>query len=131
MVKINYTTKGLESWQGAVTKFPLFPYFGLGTCKIIINPKYLDDKGILNHELVHEKQYKRKWNHAVKYKFNKNYRFECELEAYKEQIKEYKYKDIKQCSWIIDALVNKYNLNIPVTFIVKKINEILGEVKND
>ena len=131
MVKINYTTKGLESWQGAVTKFPLFPYFGLGTCKIIINPKYLDDKGILNHELVHEKQYKRKWNHAAKYKFNKNYRFECELEAYKEQIKEYKYKDIKQCSWIIDALVNKYNLNIPVTFIVKKINEILGEVKND
>lgn len=131
MVKIDYTTKGLEPWQGAVTKFPLFPYFGLGTCKIIINPKYSGDKGILNHELVHEKQYKRKWNHAVKYKFNKNYRLECELEAYKEQIKEYKYKDIKQCSWIIDALVNKYNLNIPVTFIVKKINEILGEVKND
>lgn len=131
MSKIIYTQKGLKSWQGAVIKFPLFPYFGLGTCKIIINPKYSSDKGILNHELVHEKQYKRKWNHAVKYKFNKEYRFECELEAYKEQIKEYKYKDIKQCSWIIDALVNKYNLNIPVAFIVKKINEILGEVKND
>lgn len=128
MAKIDYTSKGLESWQGAVTKFPLFPYFGLGNCRITINPKYKEDKGILNHELVHEKQYKRTWNHAVKYKFNKTYRLECELEAYTEQIKEYKYSDISQCSWIIDALVNKYNLNVPVGFIVKRVEEILGEV---
>ena len=128
MAKIDYTSKGLESWQGAVTKFPLFPYFGLGNCRITINPKYKEDKGILNHELVHEKQYKRTWNHAVKYKFNKTYRLECELEAYTEQIKEYKYSDITQCSCIIDALVNKYNLNVPVGFIVKRVEEILGEI---
>jgi hypothetical protein len=130
MPKVVYSDKGLEEWQGAITKFPLFPYFGLGQCKIIIRTKYLKDEGILKHELKHTEQYKKKWNHALKYKFNKNYRFECELEAYKEQIKEYKYTKIEQCSWIIDALVNKYNLNVPVAFIVQKIKDILEEGTN-
>ena len=78
--------------------------------------------------MKHIEQYKNKWNHVFKYKFNKEYRLKCELEAYTEQMKVYKYKDITQCSWIIDALVNKYNLNIPVAFIVKKIEEILQEI---
>ncbi len=128
MAKVDYTDVGLEPWQGAITKYPIFPFFGLGTCKIIIKKKFIIDSGILNHELKHIEQYKNKWNHVFKYKFNKEYRLKCELEAYTEQMKVYKYKDITQCSWIIDALVNKYNLNIPVAFIVKKIEEILQEI---
>lgn len=130
MSKINYTDKGLQNWQGAITKYPIFPFFGLGNPKIIIRPKYKDDKGILAHELKHVEQYKKDWLFLLKYKYSKEYRFKCELEAYKEQIKLYKYKDIKECSWLVDALVNKYNLNIPVKFIIKKVEEILQEGNN-
>lgn len=132
MAKIKYTDEGLLPWQGAICKTPIFPpilnLFGIGTCTIIIKPKYKDDMGLLKHELKHEEQFKNNMFHSLRYKFNRSYRLECELEAYKEQIKEYKYKNIEQCSWIIDALVNKYDLKVTVKFVVKKIEEILREI---
>lgn len=128
MAKINYTDTGLQEWQGAVTKYPIFPFFGLGTPTIIIRPKFENDKGILKHELKHIEQYKKDWFFLLKYKYSKDYRFKCELEAYKEQLIEYKYTDIKQAGWLIDALVNKYNLDIPVRFIIKKIEELIEEI---
>ena len=132
MAKIKYTDEGLLPWQGAICKTPIFPpilnMFGIGTCTIIIKPKYKNDIGLLKHELKHEEQFKNNMFHSLRYKFNRSYRLECELEAYKEQIKEYKYKNIEQCSWIIDALVNKYDLKVTVKFVVKKIEEILWEI---
>lgn len=128
MTKINYTDKGLQDWQGAITSYPLFPFFGLGSPKITIRPKFLEDKGILAHELKHVEQYKKDWFFCIKYKYSKSYRLKAELEAYKEQIKIYKYKEIKECGWLIDALVNKYNLGMPVRFIIKKVEEILEEI---
>lgn len=132
MAKIKYTDEGLLPWQGAICKTPIFPpilnMFGIGTCTIIIKPKYKNDIGLLKHELKHEEQFKNNMFHSLRYKFNRSYRLECELEAYKEQIKEYKYKNIEQCSWIIDALVNKYDLKVTIKFVVKKIEEILWEI---
>lgn len=132
MVNIKYTEEGLSSWQGAICKTPMFPpifnMFGFGTCTIIIRPKYIEDKGILNHELKHAEQFKNNKFHALRYKFSRDYRLACELEAYTEQIKEYGYKDIDQCSWIIDALVTKYDLRVTVTFVIKEIGKILKEV---
>lgn len=131
MTKINYTEKSLLPWQGAICKTPIFPpilnLFGIGTCTIIIRPKFIEDDGILNHELKHAEQFKNNMFHALRYKFNRSYRLKCELEAYKEQIKEYRYKDIEQCSWIVDALVNKYDLKVTVAFVVKEIKKILEE----
>lgn len=134
MVNIKYTDEGLESWQGAICRTPIFPpilnFFGIGTCTIIIRAKYVEDKGILNHELKHAEQFKNNMFHSLRYKYNRRYRLTCELEAYAAQIKTYGYKDINQCSWIIDALVNKYDLRITVTFVVKQIERILKEVKD-
>lgn len=133
MPKIIYSDEKLKDWQGAITKYPVLPIlnlFGVGTPTIVIKTKYKDDRGLLKHELKHIEQYKSNMFHALRYKFNKSYRLECELEAYKEQIKEYNYKSIDQCKWIVDALVNKYDLKMTVGFIVKRVEEILGEVKN-
>ena len=69
MAKINYTDTGLQDWQGAVTKYPIFPFFGLGTPTIIIRPKFENDKGILKHELKHIEQYKKDWFFLLKYKY--------------------------------------------------------------
>lgn len=53
-----------------------------------ILPKYKEDKGILAHELVHVRQF---WTkgllvHMLRYTYSKNYRLQCEIEAYKVQL---------------------------------------------
>jgi len=109
--KITYS-EDLPDGVGGRCFYP-FPYlFGLGTCEIIIRPKYKDDIGVHKHELEHARQYTSNWCHAISYAIDAEYRYKCELEAYTEQIKEYKYKSVKECSWIIEALATKYNLNI-------------------
>lgn len=56
---------------------------------VIINPKYKNDIGLLEHELTHSRQF---WKyglivHSLRYYFSKEYRLKCEVEAYKEQLK--------------------------------------------
>ena len=131
MPKIIYSENKLKDCQGGITKYPFLPVlnlFGVGTPTIIIKTKYKDDKGLLKHELKHVDQYKSNLFHVLRYKFSRDYRLKCELESYKEQIKEYNYKSIDQCKWIVDALVNKYDLKMTVEYISKKVNEILVEV---
>lgn len=76
-------------------------------------PKYKDDIGLLNHELKHYEQWK-KLNiiHILLYKYSDKYRYKCEIEAYKEQVKQYNYKTIDDAKWIVDALIGKYNLGV-------------------
>ena len=55
---------------------------------IKIRPEYKDDKGILAHELVHVHQF---WTkgllvHMLRYTWSKDYRLQCEIEAYKVQL---------------------------------------------
>lgn len=125
MSKILYKKKGLKAWEAGRCKYPFI--MCLGECKIIIDPAYKDDIGLLKHEQKHAHQYKKELFHSIKYKLSKKYRLECELEAYKEQIKEYKYKSIKECTWIIDALANKYNLKVTQRYIEKRVKELLTE----
>ncbi len=64
MAKIKYTDEGLLPWQGAICKTPIFPpilnMFGIGTCTIIIKPKYKNKLinyhfiGVVNNSLVFE-----------------------------------------------------------------------------
>ncbi|UTJ05383.1 hypothetical protein [Arcobacter roscoffensis] len=127
MAKIIYTDNLKEGIGGSFTP-PLFPpvlnLFGIGNGTIKIRKKYIKDKGILNHELCHEKQFKQNWFHIFRYRFSKKYRLECELEAYKEQIKEYKYKKFDKCKWIIKALHEKYNLDMSKEYLKDRVYEI-------
>lgn len=125
--KIEYTDE-LPEWIGGRCEYPAFPYFGLGTCIIKIKNKYKDDEGLLKHELEHNNQYRKDWFHVLKYKFNKQYRLDSELKAYKMQMITYGYKQISQCNWIIDALANKYELGIGKDIIVNKVKELLKTI---
>ena len=125
---MNYTIQysdNLPDWVGGRCNFPIFAYFGLGTCKIVIRPKYKDDVGIHNHEICHATQYKRDWFHALKYKFSAKYRLEAELEAYTEQIKAYSYTNIGQAMWIVNALVNKYDLDYSMDYLMERVKGLL------
>ena len=107
--KVIYTDN-VKKGFGATCIYPIIPKFG--TCIITARPKYKGDEGLLNHELKHAEQYSKVWFHALKYKFIKSYRYAAEVEAYTEQIKAYKYTTLRQASWIVNALANKYNLDI-------------------
>ncbi len=55
---------------------------------IFIRPKYKNDKGLLEHEKVHVRQFWRTLGfHGLIYKFSKSYRLKCELEAYSVQLR--------------------------------------------
>lgn len=107
--KVEYSDE-LPEGIGGYCKFPLVPLWG--TCKIVIRPKYINDKGLLAHELKHCEQYTKSLFHALKYAVVKSYRYKCELEAYTEQIKAYRYTSLKQCEWIVEALMTKYRLKV-------------------
>ena len=126
--KIRVTDK-LKDWVGAKVKYPLIPKYG--TCVILVRPKYIErgDRGIINHELVHVKQYSNNFFHQIKNYWSKTYRYECELEAYKEQIKEYNYTSINQAEWIIQALMEKYNLDVSLARVHYDIKEIINNLK--
>lgn len=125
MAKIIYSDD-LPIHVGGRCYYPILPKWG--TCTIVIRPKYKEDKGILNHELCHEKQYKRSFWHGIKTMLYSDYRYECELEAYTEQIREYNYTDISQAQWIVDSLLFKYNLDIEEDEIIIDIKKILDGV---
>ena len=56
---------------------------------IRIRPRYKDDKGIHNHEFCHVAQFWKRgvFFHSLRYMVSKTYRLNCEVEAYKEQLK--------------------------------------------
>jgi hypothetical protein len=104
-----------------------FPYiFKLGTPKIKLNIK---SKPIYNHEKIHFNQYKRDNFHIFKLIFSKQYRLECELEAYTEQIKYFNLKSLNSTQWIIKNIIDKHKINIDRNYIKKRIKYILKRRK--
>jgi len=86
--------------------------------KVQIRLKYVLDKGVLNHELAHCRQCGRLLIlHPILYKLSKHYRLLSELQAYREQVKEYQYTKFNEFTWIIDRLVNEYNIKFNRTII--------------
>ncbi|MEA2036915.1 MAG: hypothetical protein U9O94_05365 [Nanoarchaeota archaeon] len=102
-------TDDLPESVGGRCEYSAIPIFG--KCTIKIKPKYKDDIGLLNHELEHYRQFRSNPLHALMYEYIDSYRYKCELKAYAEQIKEYKYTNVNQCDWIITALSIKYKLS--------------------
>lgn len=123
--KLSYLDN-LPSGIGGQCKYPIIPL--VGTCKIVIRPKYENDNGILAHELKHCEQYSKHFFHAIKYNLIASYKYKCELEAYTEQIRAYGYTELSQCSWIVDALMFKYSLNLKRSSVELDILKILNDV---
>ena len=77
LYKLTYTDD-MKSWQGGCARF----WF------IKIRPKYKNDFGLFRHELYHVRQF---WaspiTHHFRYRFSKEYRLQCEVEAYSEQLR--------------------------------------------
>jgi hypothetical protein len=97
----------MEEWQGG---YCMGPY-------VRIRTKYKDiDVGILNHELVHAKQwYSGFWScfliHPLRYKFDAGYRYDCELEAYRVQLDAYNTR-FNPPNWCVNAIMEKYDLTV-------------------
>jgi hypothetical protein len=86
---------------------------------IRIRPKYKDDFGILQHELIHVAYW---WKYGIigrlLYKFSKKWRLNEELDAYREQLKyalnqEY-YRDM-----YAGFIADNYNLDITKSEVLK------------
>lgn len=107
---------------------PSFPFlFGKGTCKLKIRPKYKDDKGLLEHEVVHAKQYARDSFFVIKYFLSSDYRYECELEAYTAQLKYNGISKVQYDHWAVKAITSKYRLHEPIVTVVNDLNRRLKD----
>lgn len=88
---------------------------------IFIRPSHKDDKGLLEHEKVHVRQFWRTLGlFGIAYLLSKKYRLKYELEAYKEQLKYYA-TDKKQL--FAQHLATKYNLDITQEEALKLLSE--------
>ena len=69
------------------------PSTARGCCRgfmIFIRPQYREDRGLLEHEKVHRRQWLRTLSlHSWLYLFVPEYKLACEVEAYKEQAQWY------------------------------------------
>lgn len=78
---------------------------------VVLRPKYYNkESSILEHELIHCRQFYRTFGlHGILYQF-KSYRLKAELEAYEAQVKQQNYSlFIKK--WVAKILFKNYNLN--------------------
>ena len=77
---------------------------------ILIRPEYKEDKGLLAHERVHVEQF---WNapiiHNLRYLISKQYRLDCEVAAYREQL--CWYPDNKSLRFA-EFIATRYNLAV-------------------
>ena len=102
-----HVTDDLPTWVGG--KFEVINF----APTIKVRQKYKNDTGLINHEKCHARQFGRLlFIHIVAYKYSKTYRLLSELEAYREQVKTYRYSNIDDYAWIPRALHRKYNLGL-------------------
>lgn len=102
MKLIFYTNKFVPSRFAAVTYGPI----------ILIRPAYKNDIGLLEHEKIHVKQFWRTFGlTGLFYLFSKKYRLDCEIEAYKEQLKYSPGREELYATFIS----TKYNIPISVS----------------
>ena len=99
----------MEVGYAAKCKYSLLPL--IGTCIVTVDEKYKNDAGLLEHEIEHVKQYSKNPLHALMYKWCSWYRYKCEIAAYKIQTKVYGYTEKSQYNWIVNAMLDKYNIH--------------------
>ena len=97
---IFYTNFGVPEQHQAATRGPF----------IFIRPEHKGDKGLLEHEKVHRKQWLRTLGlHSLLYLFVEDYRLHAEVEAFREQAR---YYPDDRTSTFARLLATNYKLNI-------------------
>ena len=97
---IFFTNRFVPKQHQAATRGPL----------IFIRPAYRDDKGLLEHEKVHRRQWLRTLGlHSLLYLFSEDYLLRAEVEAFREQLKHYPDDRRVKFAWLI---AENYNLDI-------------------
>ena len=77
---IFYANFGIPKQHQACTRGPI----------IFIRPEYRGDRGLLEHEKVHRRQFFRTFGlHSLLYLFVEDYRLRAEVEAFREQALHY------------------------------------------
>jgi len=79
--------------------------------EIKIRPMYKGRLGILEHEKEHALQFMMNRNHMLDYLTDPEYRYYCEIEAYKKTIKYSGYTDVSQIMWIVRAISENYEID--------------------
>lgn len=106
-----YTDKISDTRFGGVTNGPL----------IRIRPKYINDRGLLEHELVHVEQWWRTLGmHGILYKLSSKYRLTSEIKAYRTQLQLSRPSAV---DWMVKAIQTKYDLDASAEEIFKLLSE--------
>ena len=81
---------------------------------IFIRPEHKGDKGLIEHEKAHRKQWLRTFGlHSLLYLFVEDYRLRAEVEAFREQAKHYpddrrlKFAELLATNYRIDVTVDE------------------------
>ena len=97
---ILYTNFGVPRKHQAATRGPV----------IFIRPEYRNDKGLLEHEKVHRRQWLRTLGlHSLLYLFVEDYRLRAEVEAFRAQLPHY--PDDRRVKFA-RLIAENYNLDI-------------------
>lgn len=85
----------------------------------LVRPEYRDDTGLIAHELVHVRQF---WHlpfiHGILYRFWPSYRYRCELEAYREQLRHSPHAALIFARYLAET----YDLPITIAQALKDLN---------
>jgi hypothetical protein len=82
---------------------------------------YKDDKGLYEHELTHVKQwfFQGMIIHTLRYKHSDKYRYDCEVEAYRCQVK----RRPDRVSHYAAYICTKYNLDVTMDDVVNDLSK--------
>ena len=87
---------------------------------IFIRPKYKDDRGLLEHEKVHVRQFMSNPFGYCRVLWDKKYLLKTEVEAYREQLKWYDSDRSEYFAW---AIATKYGIDITQEEALKLLKE--------
>ena len=97
---------------------------------VFIKPKYKHDKSLLEHELIHCRQFYRTLGvHVILYKLSKKYRYKSELEAYTAQIIMDGHKTLSEAYWIVNILMSGYKLKLSKDDVERDVKNIIRGAK--
>lgn len=106
-----YTNRFVHRQHQAATRGPV----------ILIRPEFKGDRGLLEHEKVHRKQWLRTLGlHGLLYWFVPEYRLAAEIEAFREQSKHYPDDRMPRFA---ELLASNYKLKITAENALKLLRE--------
>ena len=106
-----YSARFVQPGFAATTRGPV----------IFVRPEYRNDRGLLEHERVHVRQWLRTLGmHSLLYALSKDYRLGAEVEAYREQARHY--PDDRR-PMFARAIAEKYGLDISPDAALKRLQQ--------